>query len=315
MPNPLSERAQGRWRGILPALGVPETYLTGKHGPCPLCGGTDRWRFDNKDGRGTWFCSKCGAGDGVSLVMRKTGLMFREAAVRIDELIGTARHEQAQPRQTDGQKRAAMKELWLASRPVHRDDAAGRYLYRRCGLTEYPPCLRFVPRLRYHDDRPSFHPGMVALMVAPDGTPTILHRTYLTIDGHKAPVASPRRQMPGVIARGAAVRLAAHTEVLGIAEGIETALSATALFDVPCWAALNAALLATWIPPNEVGRVIVFGDNDPGFAGQAAAYSLARRIAGDQWTVEVRIPDQPGQDWNDVHSRAGRPPATRGGLI
>jgi Toprim domain len=63
------------------------------------------------------------------------------------------------------------------------------------------------------------------------------------------------------------------------------------------------------IPPNEVQRVIIFGDNDQGFAGQAAAYSLARRIAGDRWTVAVRIPDQPGRHWNDVHARAGRPPA------
>jgi len=149
---------------------------------------------------------------------------------------------------------------------------------------------------------------MVAKMVAPDGTPTSLHRTYLTVDGYKAAVANPRRQTPGSIARGAAVRLAAAFEVLGIAEGIETALSAAVLFGVPCWAALNDALLATWIPPCGVRRVIIFGDNDPGFAGQAAAYSLARRTAGDQWTVEVRIPDQPGQDWNDVHSRAGRPP-------
>jgi putative DNA primase/helicase len=256
---PLSHRAQGRWRGILPALGIPETYLTGKHGPCPLCGGKDRWRWDNKDGRGTWICSNCGAGDGVSLVMRKNGLIFREAAVRIETLIGTARVERPQARQTDRQKRDAMNKLWLASRPIHRDDVVGRYLYRRCRLTKYPSCLRFFPSMRYDDERPSFHPGMIAIMVAPDGTPTSLHRTYLTVDGDKAAVASPRRQMSGSIASGAAVRLAEHREVLGIAEGIETALSAALLFGIPCWAALNAALLATWIPPNEVRRVVIFG--------------------------------------------------------
>jgi Toprim domain len=104
------------------------------------------------------------------------------------------------------------------------------------------------------------------------------------------------------MARGAAVRLPEPIEVLGIAEG-------AVLVRRACWAALNAALLATLIPPNEVQRIIIFGDNDQGFAGQAAAYSLARRIAGDRWTVAVRIPDQPGRHWNDVHARAGRPPA------
>jgi putative DNA primase/helicase len=151
----LSVRAQGHWRGILPALGIPETYLTGKHGPCPLCGGTDRWRFDNKDGRGTWICTKCGAGDGVKLVVLKTGLPFRDAACTIEKLIGTTPAERQSPRRTDGQKREAMNKLWQASRPIHRDDAAGRYLYRRCGLTEYPPCLRYVERCRYQDDPPA----------------------------------------------------------------------------------------------------------------------------------------------------------------
>jgi hypothetical protein len=66
------------------------------------------------------------------------------------------------------------------------------------------------------------------------------------------------------------------------------------------------------------------GDLDPAQRGSAhhhirrqrsrlcrlgCAYSLARRIAGDRWTVAVRIPDQPGRHWNDVHARAGRPPA------
>ena len=72
--------------------------------------------------------------------------------------------------------------------------------------------------------------------------PSILHRTYLTADGSKASVISPRRLMSGTVAKGAAIRLAPAGEALGIAEGIETALSASALFGVPCWAAVNAGM-------------------------------------------------------------------------
>ena len=43
------ERAVGRWKSILPAFGVTPQQLTGKHGPCPLCGGKDRFRFDLGD--------------------------------------------------------------------------------------------------------------------------------------------------------------------------------------------------------------------------------------------------------------------------
>ncbi len=68
--EPLKDRALGRWRGILPALGVPAKALSNRHGPCPMCGGKDRFRFDDKGGRGTWICSQCGAGDGIELVKR-----------------------------------------------------------------------------------------------------------------------------------------------------------------------------------------------------------------------------------------------------
>ena len=33
--------ARGRWREILPKLGIPPESLRNRHGPCPICGG--RW--------------------------------------------------------------------------------------------------------------------------------------------------------------------------------------------------------------------------------------------------------------------------------
>jgi putative DNA primase/helicase len=142
---------------------------------------------------------------------------------------------------------------------------------------------------------------MIAMMTGPDSAPSILHRTYLTDDGHKAPVKEPRLLMPGLIAKGSAIRLTPPGEVLGIAEGIESALSASALFGVPCWAAGNASLMAAWQPPAEARRIIVFGDNDASYAGQAVAYGLARRLGSDECVVEVQIPAEVGADWNDVH--------------
>jgi putative DNA primase/helicase len=298
---PLRDRAQGRWTGILPALGISESFLTGKHGPCPLCGGKDRWRWDNREGRGTWICSKCGAGDGIALVMQKNGWEFREAAKQIDAVIGSASADAAKCERNDREKRDAMNKLWRSSKAVEANDPVGRYLARRVGLTSFPPCLRTAFNVRYQSDRPSFHPAMIAMVTGPDGAPSILHRTYLTADGRKASVDAPRRLMPGTVVKGAAVRLAPAGDALGIAEGIETALSASALFGVPCWAAANAGMLPAWQPPPEVKRIIVFSDNDPGYAGQAAAYALAKRLRSDDCMVEVQIPVEPGADWNDVH--------------
>ncbi|WP_246102645.1 toprim domain-containing protein [Methylobacterium terricola] len=85
--------------------------------------------------------------------------------------------------------------------------------------------------------------------------------------------------IPGTIPAGAAIRLFDHGPVLGIAEGVETALAAASLFGILCWAAINSTLLAKWEPPPNVETVIVFGDSDASFAGQAAAYALAHRLS------------------------------------
>jgi putative DNA primase/helicase len=312
---PLKDRAQGRWSGILPALGIGHSFLTGKHGPCPLCGGKDRWRWDNREGRGTWICSKCGAGDGIALVMQKNGWEFREAAKQIEAVIGSAPVDPPKRERSDRDRLYGMNKLWQSSKAVEINDPVGRHLYRRVGPVSFPSCLRTAYNVRYQSDCPSFHPAMIAMVTGPDGTPSTLHRTYLTDDGRKAAVREPRLWMPGIIATGAAIRLTPAGDVLGIAEGIETALSAWALFGVPCWAAGNAGMLAEWQPPPEATRIIIFGDNDPNYTGQAAAYALARRLGSDERVVEVQIPAEVGADWNDVHqlrlTRAEAPPCAQ----
>ena len=97
--------------------------------------------------------------------------------------------------------------------------------------------------------------------------------------------------------KGSAIRLAAPDKVLGIAEGIETALAATKLTGIPCWAAVCAHGLEHWEPPDGVA-VTIFGDNDTNFVGQVAAYGLAKRLVRRLISVNVRIPPNHG-DWCD----------------
>src|SRR5262249_52557940 len=85
------ERARHRWREILPQLGIETRFLTNKHGPCPLCGGRDRFRFDDKNGEGTYICGQCGAGNGIILLRKLHGWDFRTACDAIDRVIGTDR--------------------------------------------------------------------------------------------------------------------------------------------------------------------------------------------------------------------------------
>ena len=88
---------------------------------------------------------------------------------------------------------------------------------------------------------------------------------------------------------------------MGIAEGIETAMSASALYSLPVWAAINSSMLEKWLPPENCDEVVIFGDNDAKFGGQKSAYILAHKLAIKGFNTSVKIPDQAGFDWADIY--------------
>ncbi|MGE3778367.1 MAG: toprim domain-containing protein [Pirellulaceae bacterium] len=291
--------ARGRWRGILTSLGVPAALLDGKHHACPRCGGKDRFRFTDYQGSGGYFCNQCGSGSGFDLLNLVHGWDFKSAASEVDHVVGSAQLDVVNRDRSAEQKRDAAIRLWHSASRLTQNDPAGRYLWSRCRATKYSLALRFVQSLRCSEEVE--RPAMLAVLTAPDGTPCQVHRTYLTERGHKAPIESPRRMMPGPVAKGAAVRLTEPSSTLGLAEGIETAISATAISGIPCWAALSADMLRRWQPPEETKRVVVFADNDENYTGQEAAYALARRMKDEGRLVTIQVPEAIGEDWNDVH--------------
>jgi putative DNA primase/helicase len=295
----IHEMSRGRWRGILSHFGLSQRDLSGKHGPCPACqDGTDRFRFDDKDGRGTWICSQCGAGSGVDLVMKMRGWDFKDAVAAIRPVIGGAAAEPVNKGMSDTDKRKLRVDLWQSSRSVQKGDPVDQYLTgRNVGRAAYWPCLRYAPDCRYSRDQ-SF-PAMIAAIQDADGRGVSLHRTFLK-DGDKAPVDNPRMMMPGTIPMGSAIRLGEISDHMGIAEGIETAMAASYEFGLPTWAALNANLLAEWEPPQGVTEVTIYGDNDANYTGQAAAYQLARRLTLKKIKANVLIPATIGEDWADM---------------
>lgn len=300
MKRKTADAARGKWRGILMALGVTDTFLSGKHGPCPMCGGSDRFRWDNQNGNGGYICGQCGAGSGFSLLMGVNGWDFATAARRVDEIVGNVEAEPIR-KEMDPRARADMlNRLWTGGKPVAAGDPAFAYLSGRVRLPRsMPSCLRFSPECPSPDGMK--RPALLALVQQADGEAANIHRTFLGPNG-KADMDNPRAMMPGAIPDGSAVRLfPVHGERLGIAEGIETAFAAAAKFSVPVWSAINATMLAKWQPPAGVSEVLIFGDCDAKFGGQAAAFALAHRLAGRHGlAVRVLIPEQVGTDWADV---------------
>lgn len=297
--NSLREHARGQWFAILTMLGVGSHYLRNRHGPCPVCGGTDRFRWDNRNGDGSFYCNQCGAGSGFDLVMRMHRCSFSQAARLVNQVIG--RHPSSfpgrnlplsNPRRSQASISRALNALWRATNPIRAGDPVELWLRNRSiSLPARPMNLHTAMQLRHAGPPVTFHPAMLARVADPTGTPVTIHRTWLTAAGTKAPVNPVRMFCPGIVPPGSAVRLAPAAPVLGVAEGIETALAAQILFGFPVWACLSAARLATFEPVAATRRLVVCGDNDANTTGQRAAYALASRLA-HRITVEVRIPDQ-----------------------
>lgn len=196
-------------------------------------------------------------------------------------------------RGTDGSRSAALR-LWSEARSIVGSPAE-RYLVAR-GLCSHSPELRFHPRT---PDGPSpltqFRPAMIAA-VRDDTGVVAIHRSFIDPQGSRlADFSEPRRGL-GRFGRGA-VRLGGTAPRLGLAEGIETALSASALFGIACWATLGTERFRLVALPPEVCELMLFLDHDP---GGRRAEALAREAYARLPRIEAHYPPQPGEDWNDV---------------
>ena len=301
------QEAQGKWRGILQHYGITNDFLKKRHGPCPVCGGKDRFIFDDKEGRGTFYCNSCGAGTGAQLLSLFKGWSMSETMKEVGKVVGAVEKVDPQPEMTDAQKRKAMNDLWNGSVSPVATDPVGKYLMSRCGTDIAPFAIRYHPSV-YHAETKSTMPCMVSKVTGYDNKPVALHRTYLTDQGAKS-ACSPNKKLMGVMPDGAAIRLNPYTDTIGIAEGIETALTCTVCFGIPTWAAVNAVMMAKWLPPEPIEKVWIFGDNDKSFVGQLSAYKLAWRLEREfpnRYKIRVAIPEASGADWNDMFSLLGR---------
>lgn len=296
------------WVSVLASLGIGEGFLRKKPGPCPACGGRDRFTFDNRTGRGDYFCRKCEAGDGFKLLMRVHGWDFAEARQRVMEEAGiserTAREEIQRIEREEPEK--------VIARPTRRVEILVREC---CRIEDCEPAIRYLQsralwplpkghRLRAHPSVAYFHerevigryPALVATVRDIAGEFVTAHVTYLTPEGTKLPDRDPRKLLSKLTNRdGCAVRLVEAGEELGVAEGIETALSAHRMHRVPTWAAINRVLLAKFEPPAGVKRLYIFADPDAD--GLEAAGRLMERMQG-RIHCSLKVPR--GGDWNDV---------------
>lgn len=322
--NTVRQLACHQWRCLLPSLGIDEQYLTRCHGPCPACGGKDRFRFDDKDGRGTFFCNNCRAGDGFRLVELVTGWTPKQTLEAVAQALGLDGRKKPNPdsphrrvipapadRPIEREKRTnKLKQIWLESAPLKPGSPGWKYLteVRGIPLASIPETARFHNALTYWepgaDGKPrnrGNHPALVFTVHSGNGDPVGLRLIYLTPEGEKLEVKEPKKLqvIEAGAATGGAVRLAEPADLLAISEGIETGLAIQTARAIPVWAAGSAVLLEKIAIPEHVKTVLIFSDNDLNNCGQSAAYALASRLRTQNKAVGIYTPEKPGSDWLD----------------
>lgn len=285
-------RAHGRWSEILPRLGVGVHFLTGKHGPCPLCGGRDRYRYTDRGGDGEYICGQCGAGTGIILLRKMHNWTFKEACDAVDEIIGTDAPVKIQPQKTSDERESRLKLIERTLRDAQAPEVRDGYLRQR-GLGVSCEAIQGHPALWHTDARKSL-PAVIAPIFGPGGDLQSVQRIYV------GDVTPRKMTLPPVdTIKGGAVRLFPVTDVIGISEGVETGLACNQIWGVPVWATLSAGGMQAFEPPAGIKRALIFGDHDSNFVGQAAAYALAQRLHRAGITVEVHIPEDADLDWLD----------------
>lgn len=268
----------------------------------------DNWRYGRKGSlsvdvkRGRWFDHETGASGGVlALIQRETGGDVRAAfdfigsdyapsERRIRKSFVHERQDKAQ-QEDRARKIARALTLWDEAAPAIGTIAATYLSSRRLWV---PPddVIRFHPACPFGGG--AVHPCMVALFRdVVTGEPCGIHRTALTPEGQKI-----GKKMLGR-SGGAAIMLTLREEAetgLGIAEGIETALSVIVMGWRPVWAVGSAGCIAKFPLLDGVGALTVFADSDD--VGLNAARTAASRYADDCRFAYVQRPD--AGDFNDV---------------
>ena len=290
------KQACGHWPRILPALGVK--VIKNRHQACPVCGGSDRFRFDDKEGRGTWFCNQCGAGDGLKLVEKVFGMTASEAAGKVDAVTGNLPPVApeviaAAEAETEADRKAAAA---LAVRLMEktRPASGNAYLTRKGFPDRECPVLSATHKA----GGVTFRAGDVVVPLH-DDTGALVNLQLISSDGLK-------RTLKGGQVKGACHVIEGKKQAgkrLWIAEGYATALTVhhlTAETVMVALSSVNLLSLASLVRQKHPAcQIVLAADRDLSGDGQSKATAAADACEGI-----VALPPVFG-DWNDAFIQYG----------
>ncbi|EAA8857619.1 DNA primase [Salmonella enterica] len=290
------KQACGHWPRILPALGVK--VIKNRHQSCPVCGGSDRFRFDDKEGRGTWFCNQCGAGDGLKLVEKVFGVTSSEAAGKVNAVTGSlspvAPEVIASVEAETVVDRKAAAALAVRLMEKTRPATGNAYLTRK-GF----PVLECLTLTTMHKTGGvTFRAGDVVVPLY-DDTGALVNLQLINADGLK-------RTLKGGQVKGACHIIEGKKQAgkrLWIAEGYATALTVHHLTGETVMVALSSVNLLSLASlarqKSPACQIVLAADRDLNGDGQSKAAAAADSCKG-----VVALPPVFG-DWNDAFIQYG----------
>lgn len=340
--------ARGHWLDILARYtSCLDDALSklGKHVDCPFHGGKKDFRIDKKEGpiKGLSFCT-CGTRNGWNLLCEANGwtiIQAKDAVAEYFNLYSKSDEEKkrafikAQRAEKERLRRKAIKDaeevktiaakrnaVWNKATPLSDDKSELARVYlksRKLDPSRVTSHIRFhpaMPLLSEEGDILGFHPAILSRVCNNQGKPVTLHRTYLDREtGLKLDSENAKKLMPvpnlwsDTQGRMIPVTEVGDSSILGIAEGVETALAASMASGIPVWATVSAGPMMSFIPPKEISMLVIFADLDRSKTGENAAKTLIEnlKLIGWKGKVVVQIPDdhyltddKKGVDWADV---------------
>jgi putative DNA primase/helicase len=257
-------------------------------------------------------CFACDAsGDPIAWVQRIRRVDFPTA---VRQLVGSWQPQGTRPQLPLLPTRKASRETEVPSlvselwRGAIAPNLAKWYLESRgIVLKALPEALRGHKRV-WNTEASEYRSAMLAAITDAAGRITAVQRIYieprLVYDGatefskgaRAADLKKPKLTF-GPMGSGAA-KLAAAGEILGLSEGVESALAAAALYRLPVWATCGASRLGSVALPAQVRHVVIFADNDPNDAGRAAAAKAEQAYRRRGYGCQVEFPER--KDWCEM---------------
>ncbi|WP_049015719.1 toprim domain-containing protein, partial [Enterobacter asburiae] len=310
--------AAGNWPYVLAGLSINVPDSSRRHAPCPACGGTDRFRFDD-NGRGSFICNQCGAGDGLDLIKKVNNCDTTEAAQLAADVLGidyraaqtdpAAASQRREQLEADRQQREQERQQQAAEDAEQRRATfASLYAEKRQGVTQGESEYLIAKGLDGFTF-PLLPDGSILLELV-DESGAVAAAQTITPQGEK-------RLLTGSAKRGAyhAVNASEQPQEVIIAEGLATTLSAYLMRpDALAVCAIDAGnLLPVAIQMRQQhlqAQIIIAADNDrlddkPN-TGTDAAEKAALAVTG--WVAVP--PTDYKADWNDYHQQHGLEVAT-----